>query len=137
MSDSCDFMRNFGLAIRLMPWSMRALVTTSRFLEMPASPSQTDTDSDAVDVSLMRRIATGDEQAFRLLVERHQNSVIGTIAKMLHDPTEAEDLAQQSAPVLAYIAAETLAERTTMDPNAVGATDLDGTPIYVGVERLR
>jgi RNA polymerase sigma-70 factor (ECF subfamily) len=75
---------------------MRALVTTSRFLEMPASPTQTDTDSDAVDVSLMRRIATGDEQAFRLLVERHQNSVIGTIAKMLHDPTEAEDLAQQT-----------------------------------------
>jgi hypothetical protein len=48
-----------------------------------------------------------------------------------------EDLAQQISPFLSYIAAETLAERTTMDPNAVRATDLDGTPIYVGVERLR
>jgi hypothetical protein len=48
-----------------------------------------------------------------------------------------EDLAQQIAPFMSYIAAETLAELTTMDPNAVRATDLDGTPIYVGVERLR
>jgi isoleucyl-tRNA synthetase len=48
-----------------------------------------------------------------------------------------EDLSLQIAPYLSYIAAETLAELTTMDPNAVRATDLDGTPIYVGVERLR
>lgn len=75
---------------------MRELSTSSRFLEMPESSHQTDTDSNAVDVLLMRRIATGDEQAFRELVERHQNAVIGTIAKMLRDPTEAEDLAQQT-----------------------------------------
>ena len=48
-----------------------------------------------------------------------------------------EDLAQQIAPFMSYIAAETLAEHTMMDSNAVRATDLDGTPIYVGVERLR
>lgn len=75
---------------------MRALSTPSRFLEMPESTHQTDTDSNAVDVALMYRIATGDERAFRQLVERHQNAVIGTIAKMLRDPTEAEDLAQQT-----------------------------------------
>ena len=48
-----------------------------------------------------------------------------------------DDLAEQIAPFMSYIAAETLAERTSMDANAVRATDLDGTPIYVGVERLR
>lgn len=63
---------------------------------MPESNTQSDTDSNAVDVALMRRIAAGDENAFRELVERHQNAVIGTIAKMLRDPTEAEDLAQQT-----------------------------------------
>lgn len=47
------------------------------------------------DVELMRLVAKEDEEAFRLLVERHQNVVYGTIAKMLGDPVEAEDLAQQ------------------------------------------
>ena len=48
-----------------------------------------------------------------------------------------DDLAEQIAPFMSYIAAETLAERTSLDANAVRVTDLDGTPIYVGVERLR
>lgn len=75
---------------------MRALVTTSRFIEMPESATQSDPDSNAVDVALMRRVAEGDERAFRELVERHQHAVTGTIAKMLRDPTEAQDLAQQT-----------------------------------------
>ncbi|MBK1825986.1 RNA polymerase sigma factor [Haloferula rosea] len=75
---------------------MRALTITPRFLEMPEPDIQQDTDSNAVDVALMRQIAKGDERAFRELVERHQHAVVGTIAKMLRDPTEAEDLAQQT-----------------------------------------
>lgn len=75
---------------------MTSLLTSSRFFEMPESPIPTTTDANAIDVALMRRVATGDERAFRELVERHQNAVIGTIAKMLRDPTEAEDLAQQT-----------------------------------------
>ena len=39
--------------------------------------------------------AAGDHDAFRRLVEKHQNSVIGTIAKMTSRPSDAEDLAQQ------------------------------------------
>lgn len=75
---------------------MRALATFDRFLEMPESSTPQDTDGNDVDVALMHRIAGGDEQAFRALVERHQRAVVGTIAKMLRDPTEAEDLAQQT-----------------------------------------
>ena len=75
---------------------MRALTITPRFLEMPEPDIQQDTDSNAVNVALMRQIAKGDERAFRELVERHQHAVVGTIAKMLRDPTEAEDLAQQT-----------------------------------------
>jgi len=51
--------------------------------------------SDAHDKELMARIAGGDEQALRELIEKHQGAVYGTISKMLGDPIEAQDLAQQ------------------------------------------
>ena len=51
--------------------------------------------SDAGDKALMVRIAAGDEAALRDLIEKHQGAVYGTIAKMLGDPVEAQDLAQQ------------------------------------------
>ena len=43
----------------------------------------------------MVQIAQGDEDALRDLIEKHQGAVYGTIAKMLGDPVEAQDLAQQ------------------------------------------
>jgi RNA polymerase sigma-70 factor (ECF subfamily) len=52
-------------------------------------------DSDAQDKARMARIAGGDEEALRDLIEKHQGAVYGTIAKMLGDPVEAQDLAQQ------------------------------------------
>jgi len=52
-------------------------------------------ESDAQDKALMGRIAAGDEVALRDLIEKHQGAVYGTIAKMLGDPAEAQDLAQQ------------------------------------------
>ena len=42
----------------------------------------------------MRLIATGDSEAFRMLVERHQQLVIGTVARMM-GAADAEDVAQQ------------------------------------------
>ena len=48
-----------------------------------------------------------------------------------------EDMAQQVAPYVDYICAETLAERLSYNADAPRTTDLDGTPIYVAVERLR
>lgn len=52
-------------------------------------------ESDPSDFELMERIAQGDQEAFRALVERYQREVYGTITRMLGDPTEAEDVAQQ------------------------------------------
>ena len=52
-------------------------------------------DSDAHDKVLMVEIARGDERALRELIEKHQGAVYGTIAKMLGDAVEAQDLAQQ------------------------------------------
>jgi hypothetical protein len=43
----------------------------------------------------MGRIRGGDFAAFEELIEIHQRSVIGTVAKMLGNPSDAEDIAQQ------------------------------------------
>jgi RNA polymerase sigma-70 factor (ECF subfamily) len=68
----------------------RPLILT---MEADLTPSQSDENS--LDVALMARIGVGDPVAFRTLVERHQNAVVGTVAKMLGNPAEAEDISQQ------------------------------------------
>jgi len=50
---------------------------------------------DAVDVALMRQVMEGDHAAFENLVLRHQHAVVGTVAKMMGNPRDAEDIAQQ------------------------------------------
>lgn len=47
------------------------------------------------DYELMTRIAAGDEKALAELIERYKGMVYGTVVKMIGDPIEAEDLAQQ------------------------------------------
>lgn len=46
-------------------------------------------------VALMLRVKEGDTRAFEELVTIHQHAVIGTVAKMLGHPDDAEDIAQQ------------------------------------------
>lgn len=69
--------------------------TTPFYLHMDEPLTPVNTDESAIDHALMVRVGGGDHQAFRLLVERHQNAVIGTVAKMLGNPTDAEDISQQ------------------------------------------
>ena len=52
-------------------------------------------DANDEDVAWMARIAKGDDKAFRLLVEKHQGAVIGTVAKMTNGSADTEDIAQQ------------------------------------------
>ncbi|MCU0794736.1 MAG: sigma-70 family RNA polymerase sigma factor [Akkermansiaceae bacterium] len=75
---------------------MEATAASAAFLEManPSAPAS-DPENDR-DIELMALVGAGNEQAFRLLVERHQNSVVGTLARMLGDAAEAEDLAQRT-----------------------------------------
>lgn len=85
---------------------MRAALSMPGFIpEQPLVTTDGVDADDAIDVALMRATAKGDERAFRQLIERHQQSVVGTVARMLNDATEAEDIAQmvfvriwQSAP---------------------------------------
>ena len=68
---------------------------TPFFLKMEADPTPRPADGGDIDYLLMEKIGRGDHEAFRDLVERHQNAVIGTVAKMLGNPSEAEDISQQ------------------------------------------
>jgi RNA polymerase sigma-70 factor (ECF subfamily) len=62
---------------------------------MEADPTPAQSDENTLDVALMVRIGAGDHAAFRSLVERHQDAVVGTVAKMLGNAAEAEDISQQ------------------------------------------
>lgn len=55
-------------------------------------------EANIINVELMLRVKNGGtdaEIAFQELIELHQNAVIGTVAKMLGNHSEAEDIAQQ------------------------------------------
>lgn len=71
------------------------IAATPLFLKMEADPISPLAAECAVDFALMERVGAGDHAAFRQLVERHQNAVIGTVAKMLGNASESEDIAQQ------------------------------------------
>ncbi|MEO7099147.1 MAG: sigma-70 family RNA polymerase sigma factor [Luteolibacter sp.] len=71
------------------------VAATPFFLKMEADRTSPLADECAFDFALMERVGEGDHAAFRQLVERHQNAVIGTVAKMLGNPSESEDIAQQ------------------------------------------
>lgn len=59
----------------------------------PSPPARTE--EDAEDVRLMGLVSAGDAGAFEQLVERHQRLVVGTVARMLGNTSDAEDIAQQ------------------------------------------
>jgi len=71
------------------------VAATPLFLNMEADPTSPYASESAVDFALMERVGEGDHAAFRQLVERHQDAVIGTVAKMLGNASESEDIAQQ------------------------------------------
>lgn len=48
------------------------------------------------DLELVRRVQRGERGAFDLLVLRYQHKVVKLVARLLRDPTEAEDVAQES-----------------------------------------
>jgi len=52
-------------------------------------------DANAQDLRWMQQIKGGDVEALRELIEAHQHRIIGTVAKMLGDDSDAEDIAQQ------------------------------------------
>jgi RNA polymerase sigma-70 factor (ECF subfamily) len=62
-------------------------------MEETQATNPDDTGPD-IDHTLMARVAEGDHRAFRQLVERHQDAVVGTVSKMLGNTSDSEDIAQ-------------------------------------------
>lgn len=70
-----------------------AAIPMIQTMEKTHSPSEID--GSAVDFELMARIGAGDHGAFKELVERYQDSVVGTVTRMLGNASDAEDISQQ------------------------------------------
>jgi RNA polymerase sigma-70 factor, ECF subfamily len=52
-------------------------------------------DSPLSSEELMARVAKGEEDAFEILVNRHQTSILSLIYRFVGDRTQAKDLAQE------------------------------------------
>ena len=64
-------------------------------VNLAAPPVALSLNASDQDVSWMRRVAKGDMDAFQCLIEAHQARIVGTVAKMLGDDVDSEDIAQQ------------------------------------------
>jgi len=51
---------------------------------------------EPTDRALVDAVIAGDDEAFRVLVEREKANVIGLCRRLLRDPMEAEDVAQEA-----------------------------------------
>jgi RNA polymerase sigma-70 factor, ECF subfamily len=68
----------------------------SRDLQQDETPGGAASGVDASDLELVRRAQRGERGAFDLLVLRYQHKVIKLVARLLRDPAEAEDVAQEA-----------------------------------------
>ncbi|MCC6073598.1 RNA polymerase sigma factor RpoE [Pseudomonas sp. GCM10022188] len=48
------------------------------------------------DQQLVERVQRGDKRAFDLLVLKYQHKILGLIVRFVHDPQEAQDVAQEA-----------------------------------------
>ena len=48
------------------------------------------------DQQLVERVQRGDKRAFDLLVLKYQHRILGLVVRFVHDPQEAQDVAQEA-----------------------------------------
>ncbi|APZ43322.1 RNA polymerase sigma factor RpoE [Acidihalobacter ferrooxydans] len=51
---------------------------------------------EMTDAELVRRVQAGDTRAFDLLVLKYQHKILHLIARYVHDPSSAQDVAQEA-----------------------------------------
>ena len=51
---------------------------------------------ETTDQDLVARVQGGDRQAFDLLVLKYQNRIVKLVSRFVHDPMEAQDVAQEA-----------------------------------------
>ncbi len=57
---------------------------------------RSESDDNGEETSLLARVAAGESEAFRGLVDRHLPTVLAIARRMLRDDAEAEDVAQET-----------------------------------------
>lgn len=62
----------------------------------PGSLPRSGSEESEDETALLARVAAGEEQAFRGLVDRHLSTVLAIGRRMLRDDAEAEDVAQEA-----------------------------------------
>src|SRR5262252_5283901 len=79
---------------RLSRWHTRSSVLAHKSGSGPLA--QSGTDENGEETGLLARVAAGEEEAFRGLVDRHLPTVLAIARRMLRDDAEAEDVAQET-----------------------------------------
>jgi RNA polymerase sigma-70 factor (ECF subfamily) len=86
---------------------------------------------DAVsDVDVMLRVKTGDESAFAYLVQKYRRSMVGFMYRMCHNPSTAEELAQE-------VFLRVYRSRTSYEPSAKFTTWLYRIATNLAVNHAR
>nr|HNH90692.1 sigma factor [Thiobacillaceae bacterium] len=49
-----------------------------------------------IDLQLVERVRNGDKQAFGLLVDKYRRKLLRLLSRMVRDPDEIEDIAQET-----------------------------------------
>ncbi len=73
-----------------------ASVDDSRNIESKQPVSGTGQSDKELDMELVHRVQRGDKSGFDLLVLRYQNKILNLITRYVHDPHEAQDVAQEA-----------------------------------------
>src|SRR5262247_4555782 len=79
---------------RLSRWHTRSSVLAHKSGSGPLA--QSGTDENGEEIGLLARVAAGEGEAFRGLVDRHLPTVLAIARRMLRDDAEAEDVAQET-----------------------------------------
>jgi RNA polymerase sigma-70 factor, ECF subfamily len=61
----------------------------------PASAALANSTGATSDADVMLRVKTGDESAFAFLVQKYRRPMVGFLYRMCHNPSTAEELAQE------------------------------------------
>jgi len=61
----------------------------------PAEATTAQVEANREEEAIVNRVLNGDTEAFAELIDRYKVAVYNLCARMLHDPTEAEDAAQE------------------------------------------
>jgi len=92
MSDTCNLLMDTGTFVKaLIAEAVRALADAAY-----AQPQDMTPETSAGDLDDVRRTRGGDPDAYRRLVERHQNYVAGILWRFSRDRRDHEELVQDA-----------------------------------------